>query len=186
MEQSIGTFEELEGDGARLSVAFQPDTFPVRWNQCSATADFFAEYFVGIEETGGDERLRRDMSAAVSYVLNELVENAVKFNVRGQIDVTVGVHAEELVFLVANQVADDKVEPLSQTLAELVEGDPQELFLQRVEENAENPDANASGLGYLTMMNDYEARLGWRFRPYEGAEGTTRIETMARLPIRKE
>ena len=68
-------------------------------------------------------------------------------------------------------------------LRELIEGDAQEMLLQRVEENAANPEAGVSGLGFLTMITDYDAQLGWRLRAPEGEGERLQFHTMARLPI---
>ncbi|TIV43747.1 MAG: ATP-binding protein, partial [Mesorhizobium sp.] len=55
-------------------------------------------------------------------------------------------------------------------------------LIQRIEANAANPDAGRSGLGLLTLMSDYGARLAWIF---SSADENDRIclETYASIPI---
>ena len=60
--------------------------------------------------------------------------------------------------------------------------DPGELLIERIEENAENANSSGSGLGLLTLMSDYGARLGWRFQPAAEADAI-RLDTYAALDI---
>ena len=58
-------------------------------------------------------------------------------------------------------------------LAEVTTRDPGDLLIERIEANAADENSSVSGLGILTLMNDYGARLGWNFR--EDASGQTII-----------
>lgn len=187
MNLCIGDFREFtQQGGARVTLVFFPADFQVRWSQCSATADFFAEYFAAVPACKpADDDARADFIGTVSYVVNELVENAVKFSIGERVEVTVGLDCEELVVVVANQLAATRAEELSATFTELVAGDPQEQLFARVEQNAENPDAGGSGLGFLTMMSDYGAKIGWRFAPVADNPNNVLLETMARLEVKK-
>jgi hypothetical protein len=164
------------GLSAAVSLTLYPDSFPVRWSQASATADFVAGYLGAAPACRGREGLR----GSLGYVLNELVENAVKFSAPGPISVAAGVTGGEVVLLVQNPLSAARAAELRPRLEELCQGDPAELLVARVEANAEDPTAPVSGLGFLTMMTDYGARLGWRFEP--DGDGV-RLSTMARLPI---
>ena len=95
----------------------------------------------------------------------------------------VGVYERSLVFEVSNWISTAAANALRPRLRELIEGDAQEMLLQRVEENAANPEAGVSGLGFLTMITDYDAQLGWRLRAPEGEGERLQFHTMARLPI---
>ena len=169
-----------------VSVVFYPADFAVRWSQCSATADFFAEYFAAVEACRSDDPAARDeFIGTLSYVVNELVENAVKFSVGETVEVTVGVEDGELIVMAANQILATTATPLIEKFRELLAGDPQELLFARVEANAEDPEAGVSGLGFLTMMSDYAARLGWRFAAVHDNPHNVLLTTMARLEVRK-
>jgi hypothetical protein len=106
-----------------MSLTLYPDLFPVRWSLCNLTANFMAEYFGELfPEADSEDRLlsRDEISGAVGYVLNELVENAVKFNQYGDITVTVGLGREDLVCLVSNQVNNAAVPGLRNRLVEFM------------------------------------------------------------------
>lgn len=184
MDGIIGDYREPTDAGPRVSLVFYPGAFPVKWNQCSATADFFAEYFAGVGDADlGEEAARRDFVGSVGYVLNELIENAVKFSAGGTVEIDAGVEDGEFVVVVSNQIASSSVDALRAKFDELVHNDPQELLMQRVEENAANPELSTSGLGFLTMLSDYRAKLGWRFDAAPGNPDNTLLKTTARLQV---
>lgn len=185
MDERIGTFEGGEGLEAEVAVELFPAQFAVRWDQCGATSDFFAAYFSRLPRCRDDEEANGEVEGAISYVLNEVIENAVKFQSGGTITVKVGLDGEELVFVVGNRISESAANALKPRVRELVTGDAQELLLRRVEQNAENPELGVSGLGFLTMITDYEARLGWSFTPVPESPGQVLLHTMARLPIHR-
>lgn len=185
MDGIIGEYREPTEAGPRVMLVFYPGAFPVKWNQCSATADFFAEYFAGVDACGlHEEAERRDFVGSVGYVLNELIENAVKFSAGGTVEIDAGVEHGEFVVVVSNQILQAAVDGLRDKFGELVSGDPQELLLQRVEENAANPEISTSGLGFLTMLSDYNAKLGWRFDAVPGNPDNALLKTTARLQVK--
>jgi hypothetical protein len=187
MNERIGDFRELSRGGARVSLVFYSGGFPVRWSQCSATAEYFAEYFADVHaRAGADESARNDFSGTLSYIVNELVENAVKFSRGDSVEVTVSIEGDELVALVTNQILAVTVDGLVEKFSGLVAGDPQDLLIARVEANAVNPDSAVSGLGFLTMMADYGATLGWFFAPVEDNPRNVLLKTMARLQMRNQ
>ncbi|MEK1850672.1 MAG: ATP-binding protein, partial [Phyllobacterium sp.] len=62
------------------------------------------------------------------------------------------------------------------------EGDPGELLIRRIEANAERVDMSGSGLGLLTLMSDYNARLAWVFSQPDD-NNLVCLEVFASLPI---
>jgi len=189
MNETIGAFVDLDPNSflILMSLKLFPGVFPIEWKQCGATANFLANYFGSFysahawrgtaKKAGGNE------IAVMSYILNELVENAVKFNEGGSISVQVGLLQNELIFVVENHISRSTTISLRPKLTELVTQDAEELFLRRIEENAENPDVSSSGLGFITMMNDYQARLGWRLSPAPEGEDRLVLSTMVRVAL---
>lgn len=176
MEWTIGNIPRLEAYTPELVLTFFPRSFPLRWGLCSTTADFCADYLA----THDACQSSRD---AINYVLNELVENAVKFCEGESITITLTFTGDELILHVTNHVGPSTALTLQGKLQNLITGDPLEQLMRRVEENAENPHHEGSGLGFLTMMTDYEARLGWQLTsPADGAEPPT-LSTIACLDI---
>lgn len=187
MSEIIGVYSLDDSFSEHLSLTLYPDSFPVRWSLCNLTANFMAEYFGELfPESDTEEKLlsRDEISGAVGYVLNELVENAVKFNQDGDINVTVGLGREDLVCLVSNQIMNHDVPALRSRLIELTQEDPGELLRRQAEANAEDEESSGSGLGYLIIMNDYGVSLGWKLDPISSTSFS--IKTMARIPILNE
>lgn len=144
---------------AQLTLTFYPEEFPVHWRRAALTADFAASWFGEAGELIAD---------AISYALNELVENAIKFCTIGQIRITVGLSGPELVMIVENRMQFSDVPKLEALLRETVSEDPWELIVRRVEANAADPGTSQSGLGFLTLLTDYDALLGWSIAAEEG------------------
>ena len=67
-------------------------------------------------------------------------------------------------------------------LGELTSRDPGDLMIERIEANAESGSDGGSGLGILTLMNDYSAEMGWTFGD-KGAGDTLDVTTRVRLPL---
>jgi hypothetical protein len=51
-----------------------------------------------------------------------------------------------------------------------------------MERNAEDPESTGSGLGLLTLANDYGVRLGWTLEP-PSAGGPVHIRTIATITL---
>ncbi|EYF01547.1 slr1658 superfamily regulator [Chondromyces apiculatus] len=187
MSEIIGVYSLDDSFSEHMSLTLYPDSFPVRWSLCNLTANFMAEYFGELfPDADSDDRMlsRDEISGAVGYVLNELVENAVKFNLNGEITVTVGLGREDLVCLVSNQIPNVSVPGLRQKLLELTQEDPGELLRRQAEANFEDAENTGSGLGYLIIMNDYGVSLGWKLDPITSSSFI--LKTMARIPILNE
>ncbi|MCB9760057.1 MAG: ATP-binding protein [Alphaproteobacteria bacterium] len=172
MDIVIGDFVEASAIPDHLALTFHLDTHPVRWRQAGRTAELAASWF----EARGPE-----VTDVISYILNELVENALKFASGGDVVVRVGFSNDAMLLGVSNRLPAQDAAALESHLRTLVSEDPMELLIRTVEANAEAQSDRGSGLGFLTMMTDYGARLAWRLRDDEA--DLVRLETLARLPL---
>jgi hypothetical protein len=189
MQHIYGDFDDLDGHLSRLlRITYHPERAGLQWNHCSLTADFLSHYYAVFFPRDGDRGElvdRGDMRHSISYLMNELVENAVKFRAGGDVQICGGFHADDLVFLTMNQIDRPSEVRFRSLLEEITSGDPQQRLLARIEHNAMTHDSKASGLGLLTLMSDYQARLGWRFEAVGHEAGLSRLITMARLLARR-
>ncbi|MFO7140254.1 ATP-binding protein [Arthrospira sp. PCC 8006] len=125
-----------------------------------------------------------EVKSAVSFVANELLENAMKFSDESStypIKIQLFLQHDNLSFFVANTINKDAVSSFQDYIQELLSSDPQEMYIHQVEKNVEND--TESGLGYLTMVNDYMAKLGWKFETLEQETSQTIVTTMVQLTI---
>jgi hypothetical protein len=146
----------------RNRLAFRDGPLQMNWQHCSLTAEFLGEFFAV------QARLRKlDENEArynIAYLANELLENVVKFRTRGAIELETSIEDATFKLMVSNWIAPETGGRFQATLKQLLARDAGELLIERIEANAAEPSGSGSGLGLLTLMNDYGARLGWTFQ----------------------
>jgi hypothetical protein len=165
-----------------------------RWRNNGLSADFLADYMTAFfpspaDETDWEARIR-DFKGAVSYVSNELLENGMKYNDERSclpIDVKMHLYADQVLFKVTNSVAPDRVAPFQAFIQTLLTEDLGELYIQQLEASAADEHSGGSGLGLITMVQDYQARLGWQFKTYPaagpGEPPVTTVTTIVQLLV---
>jgi hypothetical protein len=142
-------------------VIFREEPLGMGWVHCGPTAEFFGTLIAGVAGKSGHDA--NEVRHSVSYLANELLENAVKFRARGTGDVRLEVRFDRSTFeLVLSNFTEEKAASgLRAFLADLETRDPGELLMERIEANAADESNMGSGLGILTLLNDYGVRLGW-------------------------
>lgn len=171
MTQLFGDFIETEGHAEEyLKIGFSPSSIPLqqRWRNNGLSADFLAGYLSTFfpSEDNESPNKQAEVKDAVSYVANELLENAMKFSyapAQHSVSITMQLDANSIRFYVTNSVDPQSITGFQHFVQELLNGDPDELYMERLMQNAEAESAGGSGLGFLTMINDYHAKLGWKF-----------------------
>lgn len=170
-----------------LLVTIHPTCNPLKWEagcQLVAFIRHYASFFFDetIPSSLPDDISRKEVEDAIDYILLELIENAMKFNTSGDIEVGIEIHRNELCFIVGNQVETGDVARIRNIFQELDSGDPNELLVRRIEENAADPDSVESGVGFLTIMSNYGAKLGWHFST-DVHPDRVRLTIMTHYPI---
>ncbi len=196
MTQILGDFiEEFPPEHDSLELTFTPSSRPIkqRWRNNRLSAHFVADYLSSFlpldEEDANSEQRIKHSKGAVSYVANELLENAIKFTDDNDIyKVKFGIHfiedVEVIAVIFATNCANSKaVNKLQAFIKELLSSDdPNELYLQQLEKNAET-ESETSGLGLLTMVNDYSAKIGWRFETIPDSLDIMLVTTVAQIIV---
>jgi len=196
MSQIFGDFvESFPPEQDSLELTFTPSSLPIkkRWrsNRLSAIfmADYFANYLPVDEEDPAHKRRIKESKAAVNYVANELLENALKFNNQAtNLKIKFGIYFIEeddvtAVIFVTNSVSAEGLDKFQSFIQELLSSDPEELYVQQIEKSAEDENSGASGLGFLTMLNDYSAKLGWKFEIVQKDPKMIAVTTMVLVPV---
>ncbi len=163
-------------------VVFTED-FQLKWSHCSATADFLSGFYAGVLSADRTSEQLNDLSHSIAYLVNELVENALKFCTTGNMEIQAGLDGDDFILRIANAIEPETSDRFQTLLAEITDGEPGDLLIQRIEANAEG--GSGSGLGLLTLMSDYGARLSWHFRPAGSGDERVFLETIARLALPK-
>lgn len=184
--------EDSLDDREYLTLVFSPQSTSLqhRWRNNGLSADFMADYLASFfpgEENGNNAfSLREEVRGAVSYIANELLENAMKFYDRQHtcpVSITLQLHLDRLVFSTRNSIGVEAIAPFQAYIRELISGDPNELYIQRLEDNATDDDNLHSGLGLLTMANDYDATLGWKFDQKPGDPPLHTVTTCVQISL---
>ncbi len=191
--QIFGDFsEELPVEQEYLTIVFSPTSVPVkqRWRTNGLSADFMADYFATFfpsrEDATTETNTKAEVKSAVSFIGNELLENAMKFSDDTSphpISLTLQMHSDKLIFLATNSVKPQTIAKFQAFIEELMNSDPSELYIRQLENNAEDESASVSGLGFLTMMNDYLAKLGWKFEALPEYPEAIAVTTMVQLTV---
>ena len=137
------------------------------WRRVSLSSDFFAKYFSFYfpyrEKAKG--RISRDAAEnSISFVLNELIENTAKYSNTTDTAVRVRVRLLEstIQLEVSNAVSAELADGFLASMREVLAGNTEELYLSKLEANLGEARRD-SGLGFLTLINDYQIGLGFKF-----------------------
>lgn len=193
MAQIFGEFsEELPSSHEYLKIVCSPRSVSLKehWRTNGLSADFMADYFATFfprsEGATSQINLKAEIKGAVSFIANELLENAMKFNHKASqhpISIQLQMQRGHLVFLATNSVTPKTARKFQAFIETLMTCDPSELYIRQLEKNAEEESNDESGLGFLTMMNDYQARLGWKFEPIQEDSEEIAAITMVQLKV---
>src|SRR4029079_15500163 len=116
------------------------------------SADFLADYltafFPGDNQAAAERQA--EIKSAVSYVANELLENAMKFSYASSqqaISIVMYLEADAVTLYVTNNVNPYTMAAFRQTMARLLTEDTDTLYLAQLAHNAESDNTDGSGLG---------------------------------------
>ena len=180
MTISYGDTERVNGPGAfRVSVVLAED-LGVSWQHASATCEFLGDMFASHCAKSGQDYT--DARHSIIYLVNELLENAIKFRSPGNVAIEGSLEDGNFEVTVTNAASAEVASGFQGLLAEVTTRDPGDLLIERIEANAADENSSASGLGILTLMNDYGARLGWNFQE-EASGQTVVLSTHATLTL---
>jgi hypothetical protein len=192
VDQILGNYSERSNACEYLTLAFSPGGAPLRsrWRNNGLSADFLGDYVItflpGDSGMGAAENRRSQLKHAVTYVANELLENAMKYHER-HVDVPIGIHLEltsnHITVSVSNGIGAGQAQLYRAFVENLLKGNAADLLLRKQEEAAECKDSAISCLGLLTMVNDYDAQLGWRFTAHPAHSEIVTVTTSVVLAL---
>lgn len=192
VRQIFGNFiQELPPSQEYLILSFSPSSIPLRqrWRNNCLSADFLADYlstfFLGNSELPSESDKQAEVKGAVSYIANELLENAMKYSTpKSSLPISIQIHLNPdlIIFQLTNSIPAKKTHQFQERIQTLLNSDPDELYIAQLEKNALEENSE-SGLGLLTMLVDYGAKLGWKFEPLSQKPTEAVVTTMVQLTI---
>jgi len=173
-----------------LTLAFSPLSAPLRtrWRNNGLSADFLGDYvttFLPANGNGAESR-QNEIRHAVTYIANELLENAMKYHER-HVNIPIGIYLElgidSITVSASNGVGFNGAELYKSYVENMLKEDPGDLLVRQLEESSEEKNSKESCLGLLTIINDYGAKLGWRFEVHPAHSEVMTVTTRAILPL---
>ena len=191
---TFGHFGKQMGErGEYLTLAFSPLSAPLRsrWRNNGLSADFLGDYVTtflpargSTAEAGSNQST---IKHAVTYIANELLENAMKYHER-DVDIPIGIHLEltgdQITVSATNGVGTGQAEHYKDFFRPILEEDAGNLLLKQLEESASAEESTESCLGLLTMITDYRAQLGWSFEAHPQLPEMMTVTTSAILDLK--
>ena len=152
-------------------------------------ADYYRTFFSSKQEKQGrqpDELLLENIYTTIKYIANELLENALKFH-RAHSSYTLrccfSSHDDQVFVYVTNQVTLQQGDILQHFIKQLTEEDqdPVDMYIAAMEAQKEG----GAGLGLLSMVCDYSAKLGWQLEKHDADEPFITVITMVCIDIKQ-
>ena len=193
MKQIFGDFDEqIYHSKEYLVMGFSPSSVPLqqRWRNNGLSADFLADYLVTFFPVSDNDsstfEKQEELRSAVSYIANELLENAMKFNDKSSgysISIQFQLFSGHLMLSVSNSIPPQNIEKFQSFIQELLTSELQHLYVRQIECAEQDDNMTASGLGLLTMLDDYNVKVGWKFETVQQSPEVIAVTTMVRLLI---
>ncbi len=153
----IGDTIDFENDTEDFfSVTFLPLDFFDNWERGNLLSNFLAEYYRHNFPEAEAQNL-------ISTVLNELIENAVKFSRNNSmpVEITIRKRREELLIRADNTLPKNRQEAFISICRELSRANLNALYIDRMHQNIEDP--TSSGIGLILIKKDYSEGLNFQF-----------------------
>ena len=193
IKQILGNYiQHLPPSQEYLILSFSPGSIPLRqrWRNNCLSADFLADYlstfFLGNDDQQPDSDKQAEVKGAVSYIANELLENAMKYGMEMSpfpVSIQIHLNPDLIIFQLTNSIHTEQTSEFQNHIENIIMGDPAELYIAQIEKNALEENSEESGLGLLTMLNDYGALLGWKFERLSKHSKEITVTTMVQLAI---
>jgi hypothetical protein len=172
-----------------LTLAFSPISAPLRsrWRNNGLSADFLGDYVTTfLPAVPAFENRQNEIRHAVTYIANELLENAMKYH-QADVEIPIRIHLElasdHITVSVSNGISVVQAERYKAFVERFQEGNAGDLLLRQQEESARSSESSMSCLGLLTMLSDYDAQLAWRFDVHPVLLQSMIVTTSAVLPL---
>ncbi|MEM9266063.1 MAG: hypothetical protein AAGA46_11115 [Cyanobacteria bacterium P01_F01_bin.13] len=158
------------------------------WPNSNLSSKFVADYisiFFPVEnDQPVQQRQRTEIIDAARYITNELLENAFKFScatVQQPVQLALYHYPDRLIIEVTNTTHADNIGPFRSLIHDLTTLDPNDLYIERLEKNLDYEHTLDSGLGFITILINYNTKLGWKIERPSLTSDIFWVTTMAQL-----
>jgi hypothetical protein len=183
--ETLGAYSESPTEPVASETALQLACTDMlqHWRRVSLSSDFLAKYYsfyFPYREKAKGRISRETAENSISFVLNELIENTAKYSNTAETAVRIRVLLLErtIQLEVANAVTEELADDFLASMREVLAGNTEDLYLAKLEANLEQARSD-SGLGFLTLINDYQIALGIKVE--KTGAGICRITVQANM-----
>ncbi|MCR9141778.1 MAG: DUF6272 family protein [bacterium] len=158
-----------------FSISLLPIDIFDHWDRCGDIADFIATYFQYNFQQPASQNI-------ISTVVNELVENAVKYsrNKSSPVRIEIRKRQDHLLLRVSNLIPRNQRDHFVAICQALFERDLEELYLEKLTRGQQ--DHTYSGIGLILLKKDYEALIGVDF--FQTQENTLKVEISLEMNVK--
>jgi hypothetical protein len=163
----ISENQPAEGD---ITIRLKPIDLITYWKRCGTLANFMAAFYAYTLETP------MELENSISTVFNELIENATKYSVKKEAEVSIKMMLYDTVLKmqIENITTEHHFKKFQAHFRKLIEAnDLEEAYFEALIKKAD--EKYDSGIGLLLIMKDYPIKMGVRF--IEDAKGKFKIIT---------
>lgn len=136
------------------------------WQRCGLLSDFFAQSVVDLVKQNDSNIDNDSLKESCSYLLNELLENIANFALHQEYPCVFSFwqdNPNQLITEFHNFARIKDGDHLISVATQLANTDDLgDLYLKKIEENV-TTGTSASGLGFLTLINDYSVQFAFKF-----------------------
>jgi hypothetical protein len=149
----------LRTEGRAVKLSFSTPALEVVncWNRCGLISNFGSSYMAV------DFPSKKNIANSLSFILNELIENAVKYSLPQDcvLEFCLMQEKDRIRMSVTNPVSAENVPRLIEMAKHLIDRDwVNSTYIELL--TASGKSAEKSGIGLLTIINYYQAKLSFR------------------------
>lgn len=184
--QLFGAFHEPDESLAHMTITFDTTAVYTKTTTPNKPSITLFENYWGMFVPGNPESCtdaHTELCQTIHFIANELLENLIKHADQRSpslAHLSLFVLPDTICFYATNTAHPDVAERYHGFITQLLTEDSHELYVEQTEQNARDSSNAVSRIGLLTMVNDYQANLAWKFEAND-ATSSVRITTMVQL-----
>lgn len=161
--------------GKNLSFIFCPEDKEKIWQRVDRLSQIIASY----HQIANDNDHKQQ--AIITHVLNELIENAVKYSRNSYDTVKVDTlkNNDKLLIRITNSLSTDSWQTFLNECNSLFKGDLKEQFIQKIKSLKDNK--SSAGIGLILLKKDFNTDIKFIF--YEHSDDNYSVAVIAELNL---
>ena len=162
--------------GRNLTFTFCPDGKDRIWQKADRFAELIADYYqISVNNSS--------RTVIISHVLNELIENAIKYSRHSSDAVQLETlkNNDKLLIRITNKVSADLWRNFIDQCKILFQDDLKKLFVNRIHSLRKAESNSSAGIGLLLLKKDFNADIKFIF--YEHSENNYSVSVIAELSL---